>query len=442
MSSEAASSTLLGLEMNEERFLGLLGKLIGEVETLQDNPPDLIPREDNASKHVFDILRPHSTEAGGPIKMEHISFEEGRGNVILTYPGKTDNTIAFVGSHLDVVPATPETWERNPFELTIEGDKLYGRGTTDCLGHVATITELFLQLAESKVELDVTVVAVFIASEEAEAKPGVGVDGLVESGKLEFIKNGPVIWVDSADSQPCIGTAGAMMWHLKAIGKLFHSGLPHKGINALEYGMEAIKYIQDKFYETFPAHAKEAEYSFATPSTMKPTQMSCAKGGLNQLPPHATISGDCRITPFYDVEDVRKAVDGWVAEINEGKVELPTRGPCSKYEIEGAKGKLEMTWGTMTLEGIACSLESPGYTALCDATKEVKGEAKPYSICGSLPLVRDLQRAGFDLQVTGYGLSDVYHADNEYAKLSDLKDALKILARIIGKIDTTVASKK
>ena len=29
-------------------------------------------------------------------------------------------TVAFVGSHLDVVPANPETWERNPFKLHVE----------------------------------------------------------------------------------------------------------------------------------------------------------------------------------------------------------------------------------------------------------------------------------------------------------------------------------
>jgi hypothetical protein len=30
-------------------------------------------------------------------------------------------------------------------------------------------------------------------------------------------------------------------------------------------------------------------YNFATPSTMKPTQMDIAKGALNQLPPWATV---------------------------------------------------------------------------------------------------------------------------------------------------------
>ena len=51
-------------------------------------------------------------------------------------------TCSFVGSHLDVVPANPETWEVDPFKLTVDGDKLFGRGTTDCLGHVAMIVRL------------------------------------------------------------------------------------------------------------------------------------------------------------------------------------------------------------------------------------------------------------------------------------------------------------
>ena len=32
--------------------------------------------------------------------------------------------MSFVGSHMDVVPANPETWNVNPFELTVDGDKV------------------------------------------------------------------------------------------------------------------------------------------------------------------------------------------------------------------------------------------------------------------------------------------------------------------------------
>ena len=51
------------------------------------------------------------------------------------------------------------------------------------------------------------------------------------------------------------------------------------------------------------------------------------------------------------------------------------------------------------LQGIACNLDSNAFKKLTEATKEVMGECKPYSITGSLPLVGDLQQAGFDVQL-------------------------------------------
>ena len=60
---------------------------------------------------------------------------------------------------------------------------------------------------------------------------------------------------------------------------------------------------------------------------------------------------------------------------------------------------------THTLQGIACNLDSDAFKKLEEATQEVMGECKPYSITGSLPLVGDLQQAGFDVQV-GHGIQN------------------------------------
>jgi len=376
-------------------------------------------------------------------------FKEGRPNIKITYAGSGScgRCTGFIGSHMDVVPANPETWDRDPFTLQVEGDKLFGRGTTDCMGHVGMITLLMKAIAQQKPDLQRSIVVLFIAGEEG-GETGVGVDMVVKGGKIDELKNGTCFWIDSADSQPCVGTAGSLTWHIKTHGRLFHSGLPHRGINSLELGMEAVKQVQLKFYEDFPPHPDEIAYNFATPSTMKPTQMECAQGSLNQIPPWATISGDIRLTPFYDAGEVMKKVESYVKEINDklgvpGECLCPMRGPCSKWvldspEIDEAhrRGRIELTWGcpieeVRNMEGIACNLKSAGLKAITDATAEVKGEAKPYAITGSLPLVRMMQDAGFDIQITGYGLSTVYHADNEYALLSDMKDAFQILLRVI-----------
>lgn len=445
--SADVSEVLAGIEMNEDRFLALLGKLIGEAEHLQNSPPDFNPTEDKASDHVLAALEPYTTANGGPLTVERVSFAEGRGNVIITLPGTEEGrTAGIVGCHLDVVPANPETWDFNPFELTRDGDKLMGRGTTDCLGHVAAVTELFICLAEAKVALKTTLAGVFIASEEAASVEGVGVEGLVDAGRLDFLKGGPIFWVDSADSEPCIGTAGAITWTLRAKGKLFHSGLPHKGINSLELASEALSVIQRRFYEDFPAVPEEKEYSFATPSTMKPTQWSCHKNAINQICPWAEIRGDIRVTPFYKNADIKAAIEKYVEELNADIDALPHRGPVSTFtlkatgegedETKAETGSVTIEFGGHEMSGVACSLKSPGFAALRDAFKAVKGSATPFAITGSLPCVAELKEAGFDLQITGFGLTSTYHADNEYCKLSDMKNAVKVLARVISNLET------
>jgi len=54
--------------------------------------------------------------------------------------------------------------------------------------------------------------------------------------------------------------------------------------------------------------------------------------------------------------------------------------------------------------------------------------------------VRDLQRAGLDLTLTGFGKSSVYHGDNEFCQLSDMKAAIQILARTIANVEAATSA--
>eukprot|EP00850_Spirogloea_muscicola_P023359 SM000351S13210 [mRNA] locus=s351:28287:32278:+ [translate_table: standard] len=455
------------LRLDDDRYVALLAKL--------NNPPENVPKEDRAGRHVLDLLRPlrrglcsirafcrciamssaaaaaaaaaaeaasgcrRSEEEGGPLRLRHIAYAEGRGNIIVEYPGDDpDRVISFVGCHLDVVTANPDDWDFDPFALSVEGDKLRGRGTTDCLGHVALVTELFRQLAEERPALRPSVVGVFIANEENSSALGVGIDAMVRDGLLDKLKAGPVsFWVDVADKQPCIGTGGMAAWTLRASGKLFHSGLPHKAINPLELAMEALAEVQRRFYADFPPHAEEARYGFATPSTMKPTQWSYPGGSINQIPGECTISGDCRITPFYSTAEVVKKVIGYVEDIDANLGKLATRGPCSRYDLpdEDLRGRVSIEFEEVQMSGVACRLDSPGFKALCAATEAVVGHVKPYSITGSLPLIRELQDAGFDVQTVGYGVMATYHARNEYCLLSDFQQGFRVLCHIIEQLN-------
>ncbi|XP_004245890.2 acetylornithine deacetylase [Solanum lycopersicum] len=437
MTTTASVKQILG-DLNKDSFVTLLGKLIGESKYVQNNPPELIPEEDRIVNHVLDTLLPYSTTTGGgPLIINHVTYKPNRGNLIVEYPGTQPGKIlSFVGMHMDVVTANPDDWEFDPFSLSIDGDKLRGRGTTDCLGHVALVSELMRRLGETKPQLKSTVVAVFIASEENSSIPGVGVDALVKDGLLDKLKKGPLFWIDTADKQPCIGTGGSIPWKLHVTGKLFHSGLPHKAINPLELAMEALKEIQSRFYRDFPAHPKEQVYEFATPSTMKPTQWFYPGGGINQIPGECTLSGDVRLTPFYSVSDAMKKLQEYVDDLNANIEKLDGRGPVSKYVLpdENLRGRITITFDEAS-SGVACDLNSRGFHVLCKATKEEVGHVKPYSITGTLPLIRDLQDEGFDVQTSGYGLMATYHAKNEYCLLSDMCQGFRVFASVIAQLE-------
>jgi len=244
-----------------------------------------------------------------------------------------------------------------------------------------------------------------------------------------------LFWIDAADSQPCQGTAGAIQWSVEATGKLFHSGLPHKGINAIEFGTDALNYIQQKFYEAFPQHEREIVYKYTTSSTLKCTQISCAPGSLNQICASCTVQGDIRLTPFYEVNAAKKLVEDTVAAINaDPNIVLQScRGPFSKYTLpaEGLKGAIKFRWVTEGENGVACNLTSPGFDALVEATRFVTGNVEPYSINGSLPLIRELQDKGFDVQISGYGFSSHYHANNECVSLKSMETASQIFTKIV-----------
>ncbi|XP_002969699.2 acetylornithine deacetylase [Selaginella moellendorffii] len=439
------ASVLRQMTMGEASFLSLLTDFIGKTEKLQNNPPNLIPQESLVVTKVLEVLGPYSIDNGGPLLLKPIYFQglQNRKNLIVTYPGEEqDRIVSIVGCHMDVVVADPTKWEHSPFKLTQleDGDTLYGRGTTDCLGHVALVTQLLKQMAEAKLRLKTTVAAVFIANEENATVLGIGADALMDAHELDFLKNGPLYWMDSSDKQPCIGTGGMLAWHLTAHGKLSHSGLPKQGINAIELASEGLKEIQDRFYNDFPKVVPDEDnYKFDTPSTMKPTQWTYPGSAINQIPDTCTISGDCRITPFYKVDEVEKKLVQYVDYINQNIEKLETRGPASKYVLpDGTRGKLEITFDAEKMQGIACHMDSKGYKALAKATEEVLGHVEPFSITGSLPIVGDLQDQGYDVQTIGYGLTSAYHADNEICLLSDMSQGFKIFAILIADLDNSL----
>lgn len=423
------------VQFDEVEYVDFLGLLISDVEHLQ-NASEFTPKESLPANHVINKLQPHIDS--GKIKCTKIENVADRSNLILEYvnqyTGPENNTITIAGSHFDVVPADPSQWTVDPFKLTVDGDKLYGRGTTDCLGHVALVTVLLEKLAIADVKLNFKFVVVFIADEEYGKDPTVGALQLEKDGHLNKIKGGPVFWLDSSDVEPVLACGTAMAWSLTVHGKKAHSGFLHNGINPIPIAMEAVKKLVQKFNELCPRVATDDEYGFTSHSNFKPTMWDMAKGSsANQFADWVKIIGDVRMTPLYDPFQLKVNMLEFAESMNIHELEKWHEHfgtTCGEGE-EQVSAMLEFKWEFGPYCGIACDLTSRGYSLLKQATIDHHGGCKGCSDLGSLPLVKELQDSGIDIQIVGYGVGKVYHGNDEYCTLSGMKKGFSILKSIL-----------
>ena len=121
-----------------KNILDLLEELVS-IDTTNDPVQGKKPN-DNAPKLVRDVLDSwgiHSEiiESNGYYS---VYGEIGKGRPVLMFL-----------AHLDVVPAYPDEWNTDPFELIVKDDKAYGRGSTDDKGNVAAIMFALKELSKT-----------------------------------------------------------------------------------------------------------------------------------------------------------------------------------------------------------------------------------------------------------------------------------------------------
>jgi len=424
--------------MNREQFINTLGRLVSLGKSLQNSAcVGKIPKERLAAAVVLERLR--QPIESGALKAELIASPDApdRTNLWLTLPGDTEETLGFVGAHFDVVPADrdAERWTSDPFQLVVDADgTLRGRGVTDCLGHVAVLTELLADLVERGVKPRRTIHVLMIANEEESSIPGIGLDYVASLGRLEVLAKGPLFWLDSADFGPTLGTGGIAAWELVADGVPGHSGMPQHCVNALELAMACTLELTQWFERTYPPHPDEARWRYASSSSLKATMVECENHKVTMIPAQARIKGDIRLTPFYDLDAAVAGAKAFVEQVEAQLQSVEPGGRWAKYRTAaGQSGSVRLYPPAHHMAGVACRLDSPGLLALERAIRRVRGQAglAPASMTGSLPLVRDLQRRGFDVQITGFGRQVAYHAPNEHAHINDFEDGFSILCDLI-----------
>ena len=140
-----------------------------------------------------------------------------------------------LSGHCDVVPVTGQAWQRPSFQLTREGDRLFGRGTTDMKGFLSCMLEV--AQAASKTDLSKPLTLVFSYDEE------IGCVGIQEmKDKLPPLLGDPRLCIvgEPTSMQIATGHKGKAALRAKITGQSGHSALAPHFVNALHIATDFI----------------------------------------------------------------------------------------------------------------------------------------------------------------------------------------------------------
>ena len=155
-------------------------------------------------------------------------YVDGYGNTIGHIKGNKKGIKLLFDGHMDTVPVTNEQeWMYPPFKAEIHDDKIYGRGTTDMKGALASMVcaaSDFLEDTKGNFAGDIYVAGV--VHEEC-------FEGVASRAVSNFAKPDVVVIGEASEVNVKIGQRGRAEIKLEVFGKAAHSANPEKGINAV-----------------------------------------------------------------------------------------------------------------------------------------------------------------------------------------------------------------
>jgi succinyl-diaminopimelate desuccinylase len=229
-------------------------------------------------------------EAAG-FSIEFHEYEDKRTSVIARAGGKSgSDPICFTG-HLDVVALGTRPWSKDPFAGETDGDKLYGRGSSDMKAGVAAMMMAAKGFGK-KLGGTPGIVLVLTAAEEG------GCVGSAELAKLPKLmgKAGAMVVGEPTSNYPMVGHKGSLKFHASFKGVSAHGSMPQLGVNAIYKAAKAIAAL-----EGFKFGAK------AHPIMGEPTMnVGTVEGGsgVNLVPDLAKIGVDIRTVPGVNHEEL------------------------------------------------------------------------------------------------------------------------------------------
>jgi succinyl-diaminopimelate desuccinylase len=301
------------IKANQDELLQNLRKLIA-FETV--NPPGA--EYDGITKHLEASLKGLGLKARRLTpslklqkKLNPDAARFPRHNVIGLWKVPGARRTLHFNAHYDVVPVGGQWKHGNPFSGALERGWIYGRGSADMKGSIASLFLALKALKTSGIQPKLNVEVSFTADEETDSLLGSG--WLVEHAPIS--PDYALVMEGGDGTEVCCGHNGVVWLEVEVLGKAAHGSRPSHGINALEK-MAALVLSLDE-------HKRElAQREFVAPdgARMFPTMnlggvFEQGPGGkINTVPALARFSIDRRVIASETVEAAERELRSTLAK--------------------------------------------------------------------------------------------------------------------------------
>lgn len=364
--------------------LDLTRKLVG-MDTI--NPPG---NEHACCVYLAEILE------GAGFSIELSEFADGRSNLIATLGNQAEEAFPIcLTGHVDTVPLGREPWGYDPFGSDIVDGRIYGRGTTDMKGAVASIAVAAMHLAEQLKETP-GVVLVFTGGEETGCD---GAKALCDTPDL-LGKAGAIVVGEPTSNEPLIGHKGALWLNATSKGVTAHGSTPELGVNAVYAACRAVGKIEEFGFNVSPHDV------IGSPSI----NVGRILGGINvnSVPDHAEFDIDIRTIPNQDHGQLIDHLESYLENLVDLNPSVDVQGVIS----EASDPWISEVFNILEeLQGERPEIQTAKYFTDASVLKPVYGN--PPTI------------------ILGPGDAAVAHKTDEYCEIDKLRQSVEIYEMII-----------
>lgn len=303
---------------------------------------------------------------------------------------------------MDVVdPGDASDWKYPPFSATIDGNKLYGRGSTDMKSGLMAMVIAMVELQEEQKEFSGTVKLLATVGEE------VGELGAEQLTNLGYVDDLDGLIVGEPSNYSLVYThMGSINYTVTSAGKEAHSSMPQEGYNALNHLIDFSYRINQKMNDISSKYVNKE-----LGSTIH--NITIMNGGkqVNSIPNFASLQGNIRSIPEFSNDDIIKVLQDTVDELNKNQPYKLT------LTIDYNKLSVKTNKNSELIQSIQQQFDGPlpliGISATTDTAEFVKSSNS------------------FDFVVFGPGEPTLPHQVNEYVDIDNYLDMIDKYKQII-----------